>query len=58
MHRNDDRVGVHMRVGVHRIEHGQPRASHPQGSAAQHLLEVLAVSHPPQSVPLSGSSQD
>src|ERR1700712_3917892 len=56
--RNDDRVRVHVWMGVHRGQHGEARAGDPQRGSPQHLFEILAVGHPSQSVRLSGSSQD
>ena len=44
--RPDDRVGVGVRVLVHRLQHGDPRARHPQGGRAQHLLDVRRREHP------------
>jgi hypothetical protein len=36
----DDRIGVGVRTVVHCGQHRYPRTRHPQGSVAQHALEV------------------
>ena len=41
----DQRVGVGVRVGVHRGQHGHPRPGHPQVGLAQQVLELCGVRH-------------
>jgi hypothetical protein len=44
-HGADDRVRVGVRLRLHRSEYGDPRSGHPEGSLAQHLLDLGRGDH-------------
>ena len=43
----DERLGVGVRMGVHRVEHGQARTGHPQTRGTQVAFELHRVGHAP-----------